>query len=127
MPDPTNLPASAQSVLTGMVLEPAPRQAASVVYTQLAQAIGIAMQNHVSQHQSLNTIITAVTTRAFNLLLEQGKAEEAVKLLTEMAKIEVAQPLGNLAKVLSTVQEAETGTTATPSQGPIASHLNAAE
>jgi hypothetical protein len=78
-----------------------------VVYTQLAQAIGIAMQNHVAQHQSLNTIITAVTTRAFNLLLEQGKAEEAVKLLTEMAKIEVAQPLENLAKVLSSVKDGE--------------------
>jgi hypothetical protein len=127
MPDSSNPPPDAQSVLTGMVLEPAPRQAASVVYTQLAQAIGIAMQNHVSQHQSLNTIITAVTTRAFNLLLEQGKAEEAVKLLTEMAKIEVAQPLGNLAKVLSSVNDSDAGKAGAPAANHSTTYSEAAE
>jgi hypothetical protein len=41
--------------LAGDLIAPAPSEATAVIYTQMAHAVGLAMQNIVSQQQTLNT------------------------------------------------------------------------
>lgn len=60
--------------LTAEVLGPAPSEAVAVIYTQMAHAVGLAMQNIVSQQQTLNTINNAIATKALNLLADKDPA-----------------------------------------------------
>lgn len=60
--------------LTAEVLGPAPSEATAVIYTQMAHAVGLAMQNIVSQQQTLNTINNAIATKALNLLADKDPA-----------------------------------------------------
>ncbi|HUC19061.1 MAG TPA: RebB family R body protein [Acetobacteraceae bacterium] len=72
----------ALSGLTAEVLGPAPSQAVAVIYSQMAHAVGLAMQNIVAQQQTLNTINNAIATKALNLLADtnpQAALEEIRK------------------------------------------------
>ncbi len=60
--------------LTAELLGPAPSEAVAVIYTQMAHAVGLAMQNIVSQQQTLNTINNAIATKALNLLADKDPA-----------------------------------------------------
>lgn len=60
--------------LTAELLGPAPSEATAVIYTQMAHAVGLAMQNIVSQQQTLNTINNAIATKALNLLADKDPA-----------------------------------------------------
>ena len=60
--------------LTAELLGPAPSEAIAVIYTQMAHAVGLAMQNIVSQQQTLNTINNAIATKALNLLADKDPA-----------------------------------------------------
>jgi hypothetical protein len=62
------------SGLTAELLGPAPSEATAVIYTQMAHAVGLAMQNIVSQQQTLNTINNAIATKALNLLADKDPA-----------------------------------------------------
>jgi hypothetical protein len=62
------------SGLTAELLGPAPSEAVAVIYTQLAHSVGLAMQNIVSQQQTLNTINNAIATKALNLLADKDPA-----------------------------------------------------
>lgn len=76
-PGRTNGAAGSASPLSGLTAEllgPAPSEATAVIYTQLAHAVGLAMQNIVSQQQTLNTINNAIATKALNLLAEKDPA-----------------------------------------------------
>jgi hypothetical protein len=57
--------------LTAELLGPAPSEAIAVIYTQMAHAVGLAMQNIVAQQQTLNTINNAIATKALNLLADK--------------------------------------------------------
>lgn len=61
---------SALSGLNAEVLGPAPSEAVAVIYSQMAHAVGLAMQNIVAQQQTLNTINNAIATKALNLLAD---------------------------------------------------------
>jgi hypothetical protein len=60
--------------LTAELLGPAPSEAVAVIYTQMAHAVGLAMQNIVAQQQTLNTINNAIATKALNLLADKDPA-----------------------------------------------------
>ncbi len=60
--------------LTAALLSPAPAEATAVIYTQMAHAVGLAMQNIVSQQQTLTTINNAIATKALNLLADTNPA-----------------------------------------------------
>jgi hypothetical protein len=96
------------SGLTAELLGPAPSEATAVIYTQMAHAVGLAMQNIVSQQQTLNTINNAIATKALNLLadkdpataLEQIRAQfdsttnNTVSALTQLATLARGAPTG---------------------------------
>jgi hypothetical protein len=96
------------SGLTAELLGPAPSEATAVIYTQMAHAVGLAMQNIVSQQQTLNTINNAIATKALNLLadkdpataLEQIRAQfdsttnNTVSALTQLAALARGAPAG---------------------------------
>jgi Killing trait len=96
------------SGLTAELLGPAPSEATAVIYTQMAHAVGLAMQNIVSQQQTLNTINNAIATKALNLLadkdpataLEQIRAQfdsttnNTVSALTQLATLARGAPAG---------------------------------
>ena len=63
-----------QGGLTAELLGSAPSEAVAVIYTQMAHAVGLAMQNIVSQQQTLNTINNAIATKALNLLADKDPA-----------------------------------------------------
>jgi hypothetical protein len=88
--------------LTAAVLGPAVSEATAVLYSQLATAVGLAMQNIVSQQQTLNTINNAIATKALNLLAESCP----IKALEEIHKqkpSDVADALQTLSKLIDTL------------------------
>jgi hypothetical protein len=73
MPPKSNGTGGAGFTLSGLhaeVLGPAPSEAVAVIYSQMAHAVGLAMQNIVAQQQTLNTINNAIATKALNLLAD---------------------------------------------------------
>lgn len=74
IPGRTNGGAYPATGLTAELLGPAPSEAMAVIYTQMAHAVGLAMQNIVSQQQTLNTINNAIATKALNLLADKDPA-----------------------------------------------------
>lgn len=73
--------------LTAEVLSSAPAEAIAVIYAQLAHAVGLAMQNIVSQQQTLNTINNAIATKALNLLAEKDPAAALDQIRGQFALI----------------------------------------
>lgn len=85
--------------LSRLVLGPAPSEAAAVLYTQLAHAVGLAMQNIVSQQQTMNTINNAIATKALNLLAEQ-QPEKALEETRKTPNADIAGALDRLYRIL---------------------------
>ncbi|MEC4591695.1 MULTISPECIES: RebB family R body protein [Nitrospirillum] len=65
----------------------APAEAIAVVTTLLAQAIGLAMQNVVSQQQALNTVNNAITAKALSLVLAAAGETPPKAWLDEVAAL----------------------------------------
>ena len=93
---------NAATSMTTALLGPAPAEATAVIYTQIAHAVGLAMQNIISQQQTLNTINNAIATKALNLLAEQdpAKALDAARAFTDAAMKTTVDALTKLAAVL---------------------------
>lgn len=91
----TTLDGAPLSPLNAMVLGPAPAEATSALYTVLAQALGMAMQNIVAQQQTMLTINNAIATKAMNVLAETNP---------EKALQAVQQNQGNLAMTADQLQ-----------------------
>lgn len=85
------------------VIGQALREAEVVLCTQLAHAVGLAMQNVVAQQQTLQTINNAIATKALNLLAEQNP-KEAIHVIKERETAEndeVAKMLRSLAEIFT--------------------------
>jgi hypothetical protein len=93
---------SGLSGLTAEVLGPAPSQAIAVIYTQMAHAVGLAMQNIVAQQQTLNTINNAIATKALNLLAETNPqaALEEIRKQGSAAASDTVEGLSTLARLV---------------------------
>lgn len=99
--------------LSRLVLGPAPSEAAAVLYTQLAHAVGLAMQNIVSQQQTMNTINNAIATKALNLLADQ-QPEKALEETRKSQSADIANALDRLYRILEPAKAAA-GTQGGPS------------
>lgn len=92
----------------GGLLGPTLSEAVAVLTSQLVTAAGLAMQNIVSQQQTLYTINNAIATKALNLLAEQDPA----KALDEMRRqppTEVGDALQTLSKLIEALQHPPQG------------------
>jgi hypothetical protein len=87
--------------LTAELLSPAPAEAVAVIYTQMAHAVGLAMQNIVSQQQTLNTINNAIATKALNMLADKDPAAALAEIRKqfESATASTVSALGGLAGI----------------------------
>jgi hypothetical protein len=103
------------SRLTAAVLGPAVSEATAVLYSQLATAVGLAMQNVVSQQQTLNTINNAIATKALNLLAETCPAK-ALEEIHKQKPSDVAEALQSLSQLIGALKPGAPGSGAAESE-----------
>jgi len=84
-------------------LAPTLSEAMAVLASQLVTAAGLAMQNIVSQQQTLYTINNAIATKALNILAEQDPAK-ALDETRKQPPTEVADALQTLSKLIETLK-----------------------
>jgi Killing trait len=94
--------------LSSLVLGPAPTEAIAVVQTQLAQVVGLAMQNVVAQQQTHHTIYNAIATKALNALAEQNPAQ-ALEEARKPAPNDIADTLTKLSKLIEGIKNPSSG------------------
>lgn len=99
--------------LTAELLGPAPSEATAVIYTQMAHAVGLAMQNIVSQQQTLNTINNAIATKALNLLADKDPATalEQIRKQSDATTTNTVEALTKLATLARGAPAGEAPTT----------------
>jgi len=130
-PNRPNGGASSAYPLTGLTAEllgPAPSEAIAVIYTQMAHAVGLAMQNIVSQQQTLNTINNAIATKALNLLADKDPATalEQIRKQFDSTTNNTVDALSRLAGLTTRPATTSGETEPAPSPGPAPSPSPAA-
>ncbi|MFT6557278.1 RebB family R body protein [Sneathiella sp.] len=98
--------AVSQSNLT--VLGTAPAQSMATAYQVLAQSIGVAMQNAVSNQQNMNTIDSAIVSQGISLLFNLDGAADASSVKNVIVSNSDDEVLSTLQALLSELKAAKT-------------------
>jgi len=87
------------------VLGSAPAQSMATAYQLLAQSVGVAMQNAVSNQQNMNTIDSAIVTQGISLLFSLDGAADAMSVKNIVLNESNAEVLSTLQSIVGEIKK----------------------